>query len=233
MRIGSSNPVFRSVRNNSYVSDSSVTYSSVAIRTSLLILITMAVGSYTFMNVGTVLNVGYLIGALIIGAISVFIGTMSVKLSPIFSVTYAVMEGYVLGTLSAMYEYFYDGIVPTAITTTLVILFVTLVLYSTGIVKVTSRFASFLVIGLISVIIMSLLSFILPFGTGSFFYLVVILSAVLSVLFLFYDFENIHSCVEAGTAVEYSWVLSLGLMVTIVWVYVEVLRLIAIFGRRR
>lgn len=232
MRIGSSNPVFRSVRNNAYVSDNAVTYSSVAIRTSILILIAGAVGSYTYANLGTVLNITYLIGALVIGAISVWVGTFSVKLSPVFSVTYAIAEGYVLGAISAVYASVYEGIIPTAITTTLVILLVTMLLYSTGIVKVTSRFASFLVIGLISVIIMALLSLVLPFS-GPLYYLVVIFSAILSVLFLFYDFENIHSCVESGTSNEYSWILSLGLMVTIVWVYLEVLRLLAILGRRR
>lgn len=236
MRIGNSNPVFRSVRTNAYAGDVAVTYTDVAIKTIILILITGAVGVYTYTNFNSVISYPLLIGAAILGFVSVLIGTRNVNASPVFSVLYAISEGYILGLVSAIYAFYFDGsgyegIVPTAIATTLVVLLITMLLYSMGIVRVGQRFASFLVIGLISVIIMSLLSIFISFGT--FYYVIVIFSAILSVLFLFYDFENIHTCVESGTDKKYSWVLALGLMVTIVWVYVEILRLLAIFARRR
>ncbi|HPJ24509.1 MAG TPA: Bax inhibitor-1/YccA family protein [Bacillota bacterium] len=47
------------------------------------------------------------------------------------------------------------------------------------------------------------------------------------------DFKAIESCVESGADARYGWILSLGLLVTIVWIYIEMLRLLAIFGRRR
>ncbi len=232
MRMGSSNPVFRSVRDNAYASDTAVTYTSVAVKTFVLILITGGIGAYTYLTSGINLNIGYLIGALIIGFISVIIGTRSVSLSPVFSVIYAAAEGYVLGSVSAIYGYLYEGIIPTAISTTLVVVLITMLMYSTGMVKVTSGFKSFIVIGLVSVIIMSLVSLFVPFS-GSLYFVIVIFSAVLSVLFLFYDFDNINRCVESGTDSSYSWILALGLMVTIVWVYMEILRLLAILARRR
>jgi len=234
MRFGNTNPVIRSVANRStYAIDGALTYSSVGLRTFLLLLITGGVGIYTYANLATVLTWPMLIGAFILAFVSAMIGTYSVKLSPIFSVIYAASEGFVLAFLSALYASSYEGIVPTAISTTFVVLLITLLLYSSGIVKVTAGFSKFLVIGLISVMVMALLSFVLPF-TGGLYYLAVGLSALISVLFLFYDFETIKTCVDAGTDKSYSWVLALGLMVTLVWVYVEILRLLAIFaGRRR
>lgn len=234
MRLGNTNPVIRSVVNRDTLAmDGAVTYTSVSLRTFLLLLIAGGVGVYTYANLGTVVTWQMLIGAFILAFVSAMIGTYSVKLSPIFSVVYAASEGFVLAVISALYQSYYEGIVPTAIATTFVVLLITLLLYSSGIVKVTAGFSKFLVIGLISVMVMALLSFVLPFS-GGFYYIVVGLSALISVLFLFYDFETIKTCVDSGTDKSYSWVLALGLMVTLVWVYVETLRLLAIFaGRRR
>lgn len=234
MRLRSTNPVLRSVHTDSVSLDGAVTYTNVALRTIFLILIASAVGVYTFVNLSSVLNIGYLIAAFVIGLISVIVGTRSVKLSPYFSIIYAVSEGYILGFVSSFFGYLYEGIIPTAIATTMIVLLITMLMYSSGLVKVSNRFASFLVIGLISVIAMSLIGLLIPaLFSGGFYYLIVGVSAILSVLFLFLDFENIKTCVESGTDKQYSWVLSLGLMVTLVWIYIEILRLLAIFSRRR
>jgi len=180
---------------------------------------------------GDFLTLGTLIGALIIAFISVIIGTRSVRLSPIFSSIYAICEGLVLGVVSALYASIYEGIIPTALTTTLIVFVVMLLLYSTRVIKITQRFLSVMVVALISVIIMSLLSFILPFG-GNLYYIICFISAILSAFFLLIDFSQIETCVESGVDSQYGWILSLGLLVTIVWIYVEILRLLAIFSRR-
>jgi len=232
MRFRNSNPVFRAVDTNSVSMDGAVTYTNVAFKTLLLVLIAGGVGVYTYTKLASLATLTNLIIAIVVGFISVIIGTRSVKLAPVFSIIYAVSEGFVLSVISYLYASFYEGIIPTAISTTVIVLLITMLMYSSGLVKVTSRFTSFLVIGLISVIIMSLLSLVFPFG-GTFYYLIVGFSALLSVLFLFLDFENIKTCVDAGTDQSYSWILALGLMVTLVWIYVEILRLLAIFGRRR
>jgi len=234
MRLRSSNPVLRKTFETSTSIDGAVTYTNVAMRTIYLILVAGGVGVYTYINLGGYLNLVYLIAAFIIGFISVIVGTRSVTLSPVFSTIYAVAEGYILGLLSSFYSYLYEGIIPTAIATTVIVLLITMIMYSTGMVKVTNRFASFLVIGLISVIAMSLIGLLIPsIFSGGFYYLIVGFSAILSVLFLFLDFENIKTCVESGTDRKYSWILALGLMVTLVWIYLEILRLLAIFSRRR
>ncbi len=226
----STNPVLRAVRQESYVSDQPVTYANVTYKTLFLVALVMASGWF-MLQYG---QISYLtlIGAVIVGFIAVIVGTRSVRLSPYFAILYALSEGVVLGVVSGLYMNFYDdGIVPTAMLTTLLVVFIMLLLYTTKIIKVTQRFASVLVVSLLAVILMSVLAIFLPFGSGLF-YVIVILSAVLSAFFLLLDFRSIEYGVESGIDQKYGWVLSLGLLVTIVWIYVEMLRLLAIFGRR-
>ncbi|MDD3113083.1 MAG: Bax inhibitor-1/YccA family protein [Candidatus Izemoplasmatales bacterium] len=234
MRLQSSNPVIKTVERGEYVSDQAVTYANVATKTAFLILI-MAVSAFITIRYLGHLTWGLLIGAMIIGFISVIIGTRSVKLSPIFAVIYAICEGAVLGIISFMYALLVEGIVPTALLTTVIVLLVMLLLYSTGIIKVTQRFASVMVVALISVIIMSVVALIFSnfFQMSGLYFLICGVSAILSALFLLLDFESIRNCVESGADKSTGWVLSLGLLVTLVWVYIEILRLVAIFSRNR
>ncbi len=227
------NPVINSVSSEGAYAADRVTYLNVALRT--LILIGLAVVS-AYVTIGYLAEIGFgvLIGAVVIGFISVIIGTRSVRLAPYFAILYALSEGVLLGFISFIFAALYEGIVPTAIMTTVIVLLVMLLLYSSGVIKVTRRFASIMVVALISVIIMSIVPMIIPslYYSGLYF-LICGVSAVLSALFLLLDFESIKTCVEMGTDQRYGWVLALGLMVTLVWIYFEILRLLAIFARNR
>lgn len=230
MRMRSSNPVFNQANSYAGISDRPITYSNVAFKTLLMIAITAVTGVLVVTNLDFI-SIGWLIGAMIIGFISVIIGSRSIRLAPFFSIVYAVSEGFVLGIISVLYASIYEGIIPTAITTTFIVFVIMLLLFTTNIIKVNQKFASFLVVSLISVIIMSILSFILPFG-GNLYIIVVFISAALSAFFLLWDFQRIKDFVEAGADEKVGWILALGLMVTIVWIYIEMLRLLAITSRR-
>ncbi len=230
-RLRSSNPVMRTASSYTAVSDRPLTYANVAAKTVFLVFLIAVSGILTYMYLESV-GFGLLIGAMIIGFISVIVGTRSVRFAPYASVVYALAEGVVLGFISAIASFLYEGIVPTAILTTLIVLLVMMLLYSTGIIKVTHRFASVLVVGLIAVIIMALLSLILPFS-GPLYYLVCGISAVLAALFLLLDFESIKSSVDAGADQSVGWILALGLMVTMVWLYIERLRVLMNFATTR
>jgi uncharacterized YccA/Bax inhibitor family protein len=231
MRIRTSNPVYRSVTENVITSDRPVTYANVAIKTILFILVTASTALYTITQIQSI-SIGLLIGAMIVGFISVIIGTRSVRLAPYFGVVYAVSEGLVLGLVSFALSTVYEGIVPTALTTTLIVLLVMMLLYSTNLIKVNQKFASFMLTALISVVIMSLIGIVFPFS-GSFYTLICVGTALLSALYLLFDFENIKTCVESGADQSTGWILALGLMVSLVWIYIEILRLLLIFGNRR
>lgn len=233
----SSNPVMRGVtRQQSYASDTPVTYSNVAIK-SLYLIALVFISAYLTITYASALPmntmIGLLIGAFIMGFVAVIVGTRSVKLSHIFASIYALCEGVVLAVVSAIYTIAVDDmIVPTALLTTAIVFLIMLLLYTTRVIKVTHKFASILVVALLSVIIMAILSIVLPFG-GGLFYIVVIVSSILSAFFLLLDFNAIETCVQSGTDAKVGWVLSLGLLVTLVWIYFEMLRLLAIFSRRR
>lgn len=227
----STNPVLKNIARNAYATDRPVTYANVTMKTVFLIFLVM-VSAVLTITYAENLTIGILFGALIVGFISAIVGTISVRLSPIFASIYAICEGIVLSVVSVMYATLYEGIVPTALLTTFIVLLIMLILYSTRIIKITQRFTSIMVVALISIIMMSLLSFVLPFSSG-FYYLIVIVSSVLSAFFLLLDFAQIESLVDAGADAKYGWVLSLGLLVTLVWVYMQMLRLLAVVSRRR
>ncbi len=234
MRFRSSNPILRNAERNVMVSENAVTYSSVAFKTIFLVFITALVAYLMYFQL-QLFSIGYLIGAMIIGFISVIVGTRSVRLAPYFAVLYAACEGIVLGMITILLESYYPGIAFTAISTTLIVLFIMMLLYSTNIIKVNQKFASFMVVALISIIMMSIFMLItgLMGGANTGLYIgIAVLSTIIAALYLFMDFENIKRCVEMGADTRYGWVLSLGLMVTLVWLYVEILRLLAIFARR-
>jgi len=236
MRFRTSNPILYRVERNVIASENAVTYRSVAIKTIFLILLTAASGYFAVSNL-EYFNYGYLIGAMIIGTIAVFVGLFSVRLAPFAAVIYALCEGIILGIVTLFFEIEYPGIAITAISTTLIVLFIMMLLYSTNIIKVDQRFGSFMVVAMISIIIMSI--FMLIFGllgstsTSGLYIGVCVLSTIIAALYLFMDFEHIKQSVQQGVDTKYGWTLALGLMVSLVWLYIEILRLLAIFSRRR
>ncbi len=230
MRMNSSNPVFRQANSFTLASDKPITYTNVAIKTIILLTVAAISAYLTMTNLETI-NIGWIIGAMIVAFIAVIVGTRSVRVAPFAAIIYAVAEGLVLGMVSVLYMFYYGNqIVPTALATTFIVFLVMLLLFSTNIIKVNQKFASFMVVALISVIIMSLLSIFI--NMGELYYIVVFVSAALSAFFLLLDFQRIKEFVDSGTDHRVGWILSLGLMVTIVWIYVEMLRLLAISSRR-
>ncbi|MFA7560747.1 MAG: Bax inhibitor-1/YccA family protein [Candidatus Izemoplasmatales bacterium] len=228
MRMRSSNPVLNHANSYTMISDQPLTYTNVTVKTLFLLALTAISAFLTIVYMENV-QIWHLIVAAIVAFISVLIGSRSVKLSPYFSIVYAACEGLVLGVVSLLYASLYEGIILTAIATTIIVFVVMLLLFSTNIIKVNQKFASFLVVALIGVIIMSLISIFV--SIGDLYYLVVIASAALSAFFLLWDFQRIKELVDNGADKELGWILSLGLMVTIVWIYIEMLRLLAIFSR--
>ncbi len=226
----STNPVLRVAR-DADVSTQPVTYTNVAMKSLLLVSITMGVALFMLTN-ATLWRVEYIIGAFVLAFISAITGTLSVRLSPYAGVVYAAAEGVLLGMISAVFESEYQGIIQTALLTTIIVLAVMMLLYSTDIIKVNQRFTSFVVVAMISVILMSLLGLILGLSSGLYI-LISIVSAILACLYLMIDFEMIRNAVEGQIDRKYGWVLALGLMVTLVWLYIELLRLLAIFANSR
>jgi uncharacterized YccA/Bax inhibitor family protein len=175
-------------------------------------------------------------GAVLIGFLGGFVLAMVISFSknikPGLVVAYAGLEGLALGTLSSYYESFYPGIVSQAVIGTVA-----------AFVRATPQFTRALIGAAIGYFILGLVSLIASFfgvGQGYGFYGVSGLGLLLAVagvglasLFLVLDFDQIEKGVVAGVPEKESWRASFGLMVTVVWLYLEVLRLISILRNDR
>lgn len=245
MRMRSANPVYKY---GDFTGESSyaATYGGVTIKTGFLLAIIAIVALYTgaqlesmFTNISQLLI--YLIGAPILAIIFVIVAHKNPSLGFIFAPLYAICEGVFLGVITAFYAFAYGGaIVQTALTATFGVLGVMLFLYSTGLVRVGPFFKRLMMSVLFGLIGASLLLMVVSLMQGGFtdglyslYILIVVVSVVASALFLLIDFDNITRIVEAGAGKEYEWSLALGLTVTIVWLYIELLRLFAIIARRK
>ena len=239
------NPVFSGIRVDEGI-ETAATVKGVAGKTILLLLIAVvsAVASVTVgaqvivENPSTLLIV--MIGALICG----ILGQVSPNAAKIASIIYAVCEGVLLGLVSFVFDAAISGIVLTAILLTTTIFGVMLFLYSTNIIRVTSRFIKAMTAIAITLLIISVI-YLISYFVNSNNVLILALTTntnivlLISVLVLLYgafmlvlDFEQVNVIVANGFDKKYEWMAALGLMVTIVWIYIEVLRLLAILANR-
>lgn len=240
------NPMMRTVGKQvrSESSEYGASYSGVILKTTFLLALLAISGLYTAYNLMTTGNIQGGIITLIGSAIGAFIAAMIAmykpNVAPFFSVVYALLEGVVLGAISGIYTLEYgDMIVPTALMATGGVFVAMLLLYKSGIIRVGPMFRRIMYSLLLGVVFTYLFLFIAGFfgffesALGMDIYLlVVIASAGIASFFLLIDFDNISELVESGADKQYEWVFSLSLILTIVWLYIELLKLLAILRER-
>ena len=173
-----------------------------------------------------------LIGGLIFAVITIFKKTWAGVTAPI----YALLEGLVLGSVSAMFELRYPGIAIQAVSLTFGTLLVLLLAYRSGLIPVTEKFRLGVVAATGGIALFYLATIVLGFfgihfttinGSGpigiAFSGFVVVIAALNLVL----DFDFIESGVAAGAPKYMEWYAGFGLMVTLIWLYLEILRLLS------
>ncbi len=182
-------------------------------------------------------NLTMAIVAFILGFITALVAIFKPKTSPVAAPIYALLTGLFVGAISAIYASLYGGIIFHAVTLTMAILFMMLFIYKTGIIKVTSKFRAGVIMATGAVVLIYFISIILMFfgvsvpflheggllGIG--FSLLVIGIASLNLLL---DFDNFDKGEKHGAPKYMEWYVSIGLMITLVWLYVEILRLLAL-----
>ncbi len=162
------------------------------------------------------------------------------KLAPVLAPLYAIAEGVFLGAISKAFESQWDGIVFQAVLATIGVFFATLALYVFGVVKVTKKFQAVVIGATLGIFVMYLLGLVLSlFGLDMVFWneptpLGIIISVVICVvasLNLFLDYEFIRQASLAGAPKHLEWYGAFGIMVTLVWLYLEILRLLSLLRR--
>ena len=174
---------------------------------------------------------------IVIGFVAVIAANMKPNLAKILGPVYAVAYGFAVGAISKGYETWYDGIVVQAVLATASVFMVMLVLYRTRIIKVTDKFRRTVIIATFGVMALYLISFVislfgttLPFLDGSNMLMSIGFSLFvcgLAAANLALDFDFIERGIASGLPKNYEWVAGLGLVVTLVWLYLEILRLLS------
>ena len=240
-----SNPVFNKIQKmeNYYTSDyTCATYKGIGLKVLVYLLVTLigaALGIYILFN-----NPSAMIGSLVVSGLLTFIFAILAmsfpKTSMVCGTLYCLCEGLFIGVLSLLFESIVPGVVITAVLGTLSIVLVVSVLYITGLVKATNGFYRFLTMFAFGALLTMLFLFIaslFPAFSGLFdnfgiTLLVTVVSLLLASLFLISDLKQATSIVESGSPKQFEWLAAFGIAYTVIWIYIELLRLVAIIAMR-
>jgi uncharacterized YccA/Bax inhibitor family protein len=213
-------------------------------KTGLLLLCVIATSAWTWglahsptPENSTPWMIGGLIGGLVTAVVTIF----KKSWAPITAPLYALLEGLVLGGISALFEKSYPGIAIEAVGLTFGTLLVMLMAYKTGVIRATERFKLGVIAATGGIAVFYLVAMVLGFfhvnvgilysssylGIGFSLFVVVI-----AALNLVLDFDMIETGVRMGAPKYMEWYGAFGLMVTLIWLYLEILRLLAKSRRR-
>ena len=217
-----------------------MTIDDVVAKTGVLFAVLLITGTYSWLRPSVMLM---LVGAGA-GFVLALINTFKRHVSPALVVAYAACQGLFLGGVSRFYEIQYQGIVSKAVLGTLITFAVMLALYSTKIIRVNATTTKVFLIAVVSYVGVGLVSWIativnpnLGGGYGFFgtkFGLLLCLAGVgLAAFSLVMDFESVQQAIAYGTPRREAWRASFGVLVTLIWLYLELLRLLAIIARNR
>lgn len=219
-----------------------MTYEDTAVKTVVLFAVLLATGAIGWFVPGLAI-VGSLVG-FVLAMVNTFKRQPSVPLI----VAYAAFEGLFIGGITAIFEVNFPGVAVQAVLATLVTVGVTLALFASGKVRASARATKVFLIAMVGYLVFRLVEAGImlfggsssPFGLSSSVtvfgiplgVLVGILAVLLAAYSLVLDFDQIQQGVRRGLPAKYGWTGAFGLMVTIVWLYVEFLRIFAILNRR-
>lgn len=191
------------------------------------------IGSDMNRSLGMMFWLGGMIGTLILGLVIAFKKTISVPLI----IGYAALEGLFVGAISNFFNDAYgEGLVSTAVVATLATFAGMFLAYKSGFLKVTDKFRRIVTLAIFGYAIFAVINFIFamvsntPFGfggTGPLGIGLSIFAVGLASLTLALDFDSIDRAIATGAPKQFSWLLAHGLIVTLVWLYIEFLRLLA------
>jgi uncharacterized YccA/Bax inhibitor family protein len=215
----------------------------------LALLVAVAAVSWQVVPIGT--GLGFVIPAVLVAVGIVIYSGIKRHVSPAMAMAYAVVEGFVVGVISHVYNDFSGtgrgvntantGIVLQAVVATIAVFFGMLALYQTGVIRATPKFRKVIMTATLGIFLTYMASIVMHlFGadmpllnsSSSLGILVSVAIVVIAAMNFILDFDQIERAVAAGAPRDYAWAASLGLLVTLVWLYLEMLRLLSKLQRR-
>ena len=204
-------------------------------KTFILFAILLATTVLSYQMASPILTIGGAIAGLIVVVVAVFKPSRAVWAAPL----YAAVEGFFVGGITYMFASMYSGIVFKAVMLTFGILFAMLFIYKTEIIKVTDKFRRGVVMATGAVLLVYVVNLLLGFfgmslpflHEGGWFSIVISLVIIgIASLNLLLDFDFIEKGEEQGLPEYMEWFGAMGLLITLVWLYVEILRLLAMLA---
>jgi uncharacterized YccA/Bax inhibitor family protein len=214
-----------------------MTYDDVIVKTAACLGVLLAGAAVTmFVSMGLA-SILMIVGALG-GFVLALVNTFKKQPSPALILAYAGLEGLFLGGLTRVLDLMYPGVGLQAVIGTLSVFTVTLLLFKSGKVRASPKAMKFFMIAMVGYGLFSVVNLVMmmtglqtePFGLRSGIVGVVIgiLAIGLAAFSLVMDFTSIEAGVQSGAPQRFSWTAAFGLTVTLVWLYVEIIRVLAI-----
>ncbi len=214
-----------------------MTFDDVIVKTTLC-LGAVIVGAAVTLTVGLGLASLLMIVGALGGFVLALVNTFKKQPSPALILAYAALEGLFLGGLTRILDTQYPGVGLQAVVGTLSVFAVTLLLFKSGKVRATPKAMRFFMIAIAGYALFSVVNLIMmltgvtqePFGlrSGIIGVLIGVFAIGLAAFSLIMDFTSIEAGVRSGAPRRFSWTAAFGLTVTLVWLYVEIIRLLAI-----
>lgn len=232
----SSNPALSAMKNAAGVNfgglEAGATISGTTTKSILLVALTLLVGVWS-MNYGT-MTAGLATISCILGFIVCLVTCFKPNFAPVTAPVYAVLEGAALGSISAIFERQFPGIVSTAVMATFTVVLTMLALWKYKVIVPTQKFKAVITSAIMGICVLYLLNFI--FGlfsihliprSGSLSILISVVICAVAALSLILDFEQIQESVDQGLPKHFEFYNAFCLLVTICWLYIEILKLLA------
>ncbi|MDD2984817.1 Bax inhibitor-1/YccA family protein [Flavobacterium sp.] len=207
-----------------------------------MLLLLMATATLTWVMTASGYNpMPFLIGGGVVGFILVLVASFKLQLSGYLAPGYAVFEGLFIGAVSALFEAMYPGIVIQAVGATFTTFLVCFLLYKYKVVTVTEKFKSIVIGATITIAIFYVITWLLSmftsfqpvhYGNSLMSIGISVIVIVVAALNLFLDFDQIEKGAEKQLPKYMEWFGAMGLMITLVWLYIEFLRLFSKLASR-
>jgi uncharacterized YccA/Bax inhibitor family protein len=207
-----------------------MTIDDVVVKTGLMFAVLLPMAGLNYVLNSPLLTFGGVIAGLVLGLVISFKQSTNAALI----LTYAGLEGLFVGGISRMYEDVYDGIVAQAVLGTLSVFGVALFAYRSGRVRVTPKFQRTVLIAGGGYLVFCIINLLLVgftdsnLRTGPLGIAIGLFAITLAAAFLILDFDFAEQGVKNGLPQRYAWLAAFGLVVTLVWLYIEFIRLISI-----
>jgi uncharacterized YccA/Bax inhibitor family protein len=212
-----------------------MTMDDVVTKTGISFVVTVLVAAATWGLLPQNVALGLALPAVLVGLVLGLVIAFKAIANPAATLAYAAVQGVFLGAISEVFDQYFPGVVLQAVIGTFGVFAGMLVVYKTGAIRVTPKFTRWLLgamVGALVLMAVNLIAGLLGFnlglrsggGVAIFFSIVVIAIAALSLLL---DFDMADEAIRRGAPAKFAWYIAFGLLVTVIWLYLEILRLLS------